>query len=784
MTGSASAWWDSFCATHDDPASITWEEFTLAFREFFVPKEMMMQKAAEFRNLKQGTMRVQEYVNLFIKMMRYAPDDTRTDEKKQYWFLQGLHPEIRVLLTVGVYRSLRHMMNKAIPIGKEVLDYNGGESSKRKRTDHMSLPKTFQRPWYDLGDSDDDLDYNADVQGSIRQRQSYQPLGEDSWEEPPTPIPIPGDLAFTCYVCGSLDHKDELCPYKEKKKRKRKRHAKAHTHRRSDQCTQARAPHLAIQGQLNHVTAEDTTNAPDVVLVKLVHPSGQDVEFEPVQSSVIHQLHSLVTKTLEEIPVVCEYPDIFPDDIPGLPPDRAVEFAINLVPGTAPIAKAPYRMSRKEYDELKRQLDELLEKGLIRCSVSPWGAPVLFVKKRDGTMRLCIDYRELNAVTIKSKCPMPRIDDLLDQLKGAKYFSKIDLRSGYHQMKIREEDVPKIAFVTRYGHHEFTVVSSGLTNAPAYFMNMMNLVLMEELKQFVVTREEHEEHLRVVLEKLRKNQLYGKLSKCEFWLEKVALLGHVWTTEGVSVDPKKIEAVSNWKTPRNVTENISFLGLAKYYRRFIENFSKIAKPMTELLKDKVSFEWNDKREKSFQCLKDKLTTTPVLTLPDLQKDFVVYCDASRQGLGCVLMQDNRVVSYASRQLRAHEENYPTHDLELAAVVNALKIWRHYLIGNMCDIYTDHKSLKYIFTQSELNMRQRRWLELIKDYEQEIHYHPGKANVMADALSRKSYCNLLTGEELSAELCAEMEQLRLDFVTNEQLNELRVRCTLEDQIRQA
>ncbi|WVZ52241.1 hypothetical protein U9M48_003323 [Paspalum notatum var. saurae] len=206
--------------------------------------------------------------------------------------------------------------------------------------------------------------------------------------------------------------------------------------------------------------------------------------------------------------------------------------------------------------------------------------------------------------------------------------------------------------------------------------------------------------------------------------------------------------------------------------------------MTELLKDKVSFEWNDEREKSFQCLKDKLTTTPVLTLPDLQKDFVVYYDASRQGLGCVLMQDNRVVSYASRQLRAHEENYPTHDLELAAVVHALKIWRHYLIGNKCDIYIDHKSLKYIFTQSKLNMRQRRWLELIKDYQLEIHYHPGKANVVADALSRKSYCNLLTGEEMSAELCAKMELLRLDSVTTEQLNELRVRCTLEDQIRQA
>ncbi|WVZ75690.1 hypothetical protein U9M48_023725 [Paspalum notatum var. saurae] len=385
------------------------------------------------------------------------------------------------------------------------------------------------------------------------------------------------------------------------------------------------------------------------------------------------------------------------------------------MPGTAPIAKAPYRI------------------------VSPWGALVLFTNKRDETMRLCIDYCELNA--------------------GAKYFSKIDLRYGYHQIKICEEDIPKTAFVTRYGHHEFTVVPS---------------VFTDDILIYSKTYEEHGKHLRVVLEKLRKNQLFGKFCKCEFLLEKVALLGHVFTAEGVLVDPNKIEAVPHWKTPRNVTEIRSFLGLAKYYRRFIENFSKIAKPMTDLLKDKVLFEWNDKCEKSFRCLKDKLTTTPVLTLPDLQKDFVVYCNASRQGLGCVLMQDNHVASYASRQLRAHEENYPTHDLELAAVVHALKIWRHYLIGNKCVIYTDHKGMKYIFTQSELNMRQRRWLELIKDYQLEIHYHPGKANVVADALSRKSYCNLLTGEEMSVELCAEMEQL----------NELRVKCTLEDQIRQA
>jgi hypothetical protein len=317
-------------------------------------------------------------------------------------------------------------------------------------------------------------------------------------------------------------------------------------------------------------------------------------------------------------------------------------------------------------------------------------------------MRMCVDYRALNEVTIKNKYPLPRIDDLFDQLKGAKYFSKIDLRSGYFQLKIRESDIPKTAFVTRYGQFEFTVMSFGLTNAPAYFMNLMNKVFMDELDKFVVvfiddiliyskSMQEHEQHLRVVLEKLRAHKLYAKFSKCEFWLERVAFLGHILTAEGVAVDPEKVEAVSNWQRPTNVSEIRSFLGLAGYYRRFIEGFSKIARPMTELLKKEKKFAWTENCERSFQELKQRLTTAPVLTLPDIHRDFVIYCDASRQGLGCVLMQEGRVVAYASRQLRTHEQNYPTHDLELAAVVHALKIWRHYLIGNKCEIYTDHKS---------------------------------------------------------------------------------------------
>ncbi|KAL0551336.1 hypothetical protein IC582_010422 [Cucumis melo] len=451
--------------------------------------------------------------------------------------------------------------------------------------------------------------------------------------------------------------------------------------------------------------------------------------------------------SLSSEPVVRDYPDVFPEELPGLPPHREVEFAIELEPGTVPISRAPYRMAPAELKELKVQLQELLDKGFIRPSVSPWGAPVLFVKKKDGSMRLCIDYRELNKVTVKNRYPLPRIDDLFDQLQGATVFSKIDLWSGYHQLRIKDGDVPKTAFRSRYGHYEFIVMSFGLTNAPAVFMDLMNRVFREFLDTFVIvfiddiliyskTEAEHEEHLRMVLQTLRDNKLYAKFSKCEFWLKQVSFLGHVVSKAGVSVDPAKIEAVTGWTRPSTVSEVRSFLGLAGYYRRFVENFSRIATPLTQLTRKGALFVWSKACEDSFQNLKQKLVTAPVLTVPDGSGSFVIYSDASKKGLGCVLMQQGKVVAYASRQLKSHEQNYPTHDLELAAVVFALKIWRHYLYGEKIQIFTDHKSLKYFFTQKELNMRQRRWLELVKDYDCEILYHPGKANVVADALSRK------------------------------------------------
>ncbi|GJZ74898.1 putative reverse transcriptase domain-containing protein [Tanacetum coccineum] len=384
-------------------------------------------------------------------------------------------------------------------------------------------------------------------------------------------------------------------------------------------------------------------------IVRIPLPNGEILEVQGERPE--KDLGSLACikadeKKLDDIRIVRDFPEVFPDDLLGLPHVREVEFRIDLIPGASPVVRSPYRLAPSEMLELSNQLKELQEKGFIRPSHSPWGAPVLFVKKKDGSMRMCIDYRELNKLTIKNRYPLPRIDDLFDQLQGACCFSKIDLRSGYHQLRVREEDIPKTAFRTRYGHFEFTVMPFGMTNAPAIFMDLMNRVCKPYLDKFVIvfiddiliyskSEEEHEVHLKTILDLLKTGEV--------------------------------VESVKNWKTPESPTEIRSFLGLAGYYRRFIENFSKIAKPLTLLTQKNKAYVWGDKQDEAFQILKEKLFNAPVLAFPDGPDDFVVYCDASKQDFGCVLMQRGIVIAYASRQLKKHEKNYTTYDLELGAV---------------------------------------------------------------------------------------------------------------------
>ncbi|XP_048624125.1 uncharacterized protein LOC125592769 [Brassica napus] len=411
---------------------------------------------------------------------------------------------------------------------------------------------------------------------------------------------------------------------------------------------------------------------------------------------------------ITDIAVVQEFEDVFAA-LKYLPSPRSNPFTINLEPGAKLIAKAPYRMAPTELAELKKQLEDLMEKGFIKPSSSQWGAPVLFVKKNDGSMRLCIDYRGINNITIKDKYPLPRIDELLDHIRGASWFSKIDSGSGYHQIPFSEGDVMKIAFRTRYGQYEFVVIPFGLTNAPAAFRRLMNEVFHDYLDKFVIifiddiliyskTEVEHKAHLKLVLEQLRNQKLYAKFSKCCFWKREIGFLGHRVSGDGVSVDLEKVKAIEEWQIPSTVTEIRSFLGLAGYYRKFVKNFSSIAKPLIKLTGKGVPFIWGKETEEAFQRLEKALTTTPVLALSEQDKPYTVYADAFRFGLGCVLMQEGKVITYASRKLRKHEENYPTHDLEIAAMV--------------------------------------RWTEFVVDYDLKIQYHPGKANVVADALSRR------------------------------------------------
>src|SRR3954466_11754096 len=381
--------------------------------------------------------------------------------------------------------------------------------------------------------------------------------------------------------------------------------------------------------------------------VQLFHPSGkivnhtthlsQDAE---AQIYALNTLNASPLEGIEHVSVVREFLDIFPEELPGIPPIREVEFVIDLKPGTTHIAKRPYKMPPHELLELKKEIDEALQKGFIRPSSSAWGAPSLFIKKKDGTNRLVQDYRLINQATIQNKYPLPRINDLYDQLAGSSVFSKLDLRLGYHQIRVCEEDIPKTAFVTRYGSYEYTVMSFGLTNAPATFSRLMNYIFMEYLDKFVVVylddiliysknEEEHAEHLCLILEKLREHKLYAKYSKCEFWLPEVTYLGHVISKDGIAVTPERIQAILDWTPPKTDKQVRSFLGLASYCRRFVENFSKIARPLTNLLHKGVKFEWTDKCQESFQALKDKLTSPSVLAPPDTQKDFVIYCDASR-----------------------------------------------------------------------------------------------------------------------------------------------------------
>nr|AAX96626.1 retrotransposon protein, putative, Ty3-gypsy sub-class [Oryza sativa Japonica Group]ABA92968.1 retrotransposon protein, putative, Ty3-gypsy subclass [Oryza sativa Japonica Group] len=713
LHGPTAEWWNHFRQNRAAGKPITWREFTAAFKKTHIPSGVVALKKREFSALNQGSRSVIEYLHDFNRLARYAPEDVRTDRElatptQNQPVRKEQGSKLGVCFNCGDPGHYANKCPKPRRVKTAPVQNNSNAPAPKARVNHVTAAEAQNAPDVVLGTFPvntipttvlfDSGATHSFLSKSFASNHGMEVISLGR----PLLVNTSGNQVSSTQYCPSITIEIEEIPFPSTLILLESKDLDVI---------------LGMDWLIRHRGVIDGANRK----VTLTSSNGQTVSFF-VFSPRSHGL-TLNQVALQEIPIVQDYPDVFPEDLPGMPPKRDIEFQIDLVPGTNPIHKRPYRMAANELAEVKRQVDDLLQKGYIRPSTSPWGAPVIFVEKKDHTQRMCVDYRTLNEVTIKNKYPLPRIDDLFDQLEGATIFSKIDLRSGYHQLRIREEDIPKTAFTTQYGLFECTVMSFGLTNAPAFFMNLMNKVFMEYLNKFVVvfiddiliyskTKEEHEEHLRLALEKLREHQLYAKLSKCEFWLPEVKFLGHVISVGGVAMDPSNVESVLNWKQPKMVLEIRSFLGLAGYYRRFIENFSKIGRPMTRLLQKDVKYKWTEECEQSFQELKKRLVTVPVLVLPDPRKD-------------------GKVVAYASRQLRPHENNYPTHDLELAAVVHALKIWRHYLFGNRTEMYTDHKSLKYIFTQPDLNMRQQRWLELIKDYDMEIHYHPGSTKMYQD-----------------------------------------------------
>ncbi|GJV01760.1 putative reverse transcriptase domain-containing protein [Tanacetum coccineum] len=758
----ALTWWNSQIRTlsWEVTVSMSWNDFKCMTIQEFCPSHEMQKLESELWNHAMVGAGHAAYTDRFHELAKLVPHLVTPESRMIERYVYGFAPQIRGMVAATEPKTTQKAVQisgaltdeavrngtikkvvKRGNVGEPSKDRNGRDDNKRTRT--VNAFTTTVNP---VGREDTGTwskcttcnSYHAPG-GPFRTCYNYNcpsHLAKDCRSAPKNVnlVNARNPPVKACYECGSTDHVRPACPRWNRvqgpgENRPNQVIANNEGQGRENQRNQAR-------GRTFMLGAEEARQNPNIVtgtftlnkhLATTLFDSGADYSFvfttfipllglEPSDLGFKYEIEIASGKlvkidkvikgckleiegnifNIDLIPfghgsfyVIIDSPEVFPNDLSGLPPIREIKFWIELTLGAMPVAKSPYRLAPSELEVLSGQLKELQDK----------------------------------------------------------FFSKIDLRSGYHQLRVHEDDIPKTAFRTRYGHFEFTVMPFGLTNAPAIFMDLMNRVCRPYLDKFVIvfiddiliyskTQEEHVEHLRLVLELLKKEKLYAKFSKCEFWLREVQFLGHVINGNGIHVDPSKIEAVKNWKAPRTPTEVRSFLGLAGYYRRFIENFSKIAKSLTILTQKSKTFNWGEEQEYAFQTLKDKLCNAPVLALPDGSEDFVVYCDASGIGLGCVLMQRGKVIAYASRQLKIHENNYTTHDLELGAVVFALKIWRHYLYGTKSVIYTDHKSLQHIFSQKELNMRQRRWIELFSDYDCEIRYHPGKANVVADALSRK------------------------------------------------
>uniref|UniRef100_A0A2N9I0N6 Reverse transcriptase n=1 Tax=Fagus sylvatica TaxID=28930 RepID=A0A2N9I0N6_FAGSY len=693
FTDYAIIWWDQLVMNrrrNHERAIETWEEMRAIMRRRFVPSHYYRDLYQKLQSLTQGYRSVDDYYKeMEIALIRANVEEDR--EATMARFLNGLNRDIANVVELQHYVELEDMVHMAIKVERQL---------KRKGT-HSFQNLGSSTSWKSNWRKDEGAVLKSKTEPPKR-REEVPSVNKGKTESQTC------NRDIKCFRCLGVGHIASQCPNK-------------------------RTMIARVDGEVETESESDADQMP-----MLEDTCDDDVEY-PVEGESLVARRALSAQ---------EYEDVFPNDMPSeLPPIRGIEHQIDFVPGATIPNRPAYRSNPEETKELQRQVEELLAKGHVRESMSPCAVPVLLVPKKDGTWRMCVDCRAINNITVKYRHPIPRLDDMLDELHGSCIFTKIDLKSGYHQIRMKEGDEWKTAFKTKYGLYEWLVMPFGLTNAPSTFMRLMNHALRAFLARFVVvyfddilvyskSLDEHINHLHCVLTVLRKEKLYANLKKCSFCLDKVVFLGFVVGAKGIAVDEEKVKAIKEWPTPKSITEVRSFHGLASFYRRFVKDFSTLAAPLTEIVKKSVGFKWGSEQDRAFIEIKERLCGAPLLALPDFSKTFEIECDVSGIGIGAVLMQEKRPIAYFNEKLNGAALNYPTYDKELYALVRALETWQHYLWPKEFVIHTDHESLKHLKGQGKLNRRHAQWMEFIETFPYVIKYKQGKENIVADALSRR------------------------------------------------
>uniref|UniRef100_A0A2N9HPK0 RNA-directed DNA polymerase n=1 Tax=Fagus sylvatica TaxID=28930 RepID=A0A2N9HPK0_FAGSY len=757
FTDYAIIWWDQLVMNrrrNHERAIETWEEMRAIMRRRFVPSHYYRDLYQKLQSLTQGYRSVDDYYKeMEIALIRANVEEDR--EATMARFLNGLNRDIANVVELQHYVELEDMVHMAIKVERQL---------KRKGT------RSFQNPgsstsWKSNWRKDEGAVLKSKTEPPKR-REEVPSVNKGKTESQTR------NRDIKCFRCLGVGHIASQCP--NKRTMIARVDGEVETESESD----------ADQMPMLEDTCDDDVEYPvegeSLVARRALSAQVKEDDMEQQRENIFHTRCHINNKVCSMIidggscTNVASTTLVEKLNFPTLKhpmPTRMKYFVMlflcmrvtyywaghgNLtgrpfmmgsrIGATIPNRPA-YRSNPEETKELQRQVEELLAKGHVRESMSPCAVPVLLVPKKDGTWRMCVDCRAINNITVKYRHPIPRLDDMLDELHGSCIFTKIDLKSGYHQIRMKEGDEWKTAFKTKYGLYEWLVMPFGLTNAPSTFMRLMNHALRAFLGRFVVvyfddilvyskSLDEHIDHLHCVLTVLRKEKLYANLKKCSFCLDKVVFLGFVVGAKGIAVDEEKVKAIKEWPTPKSITEVRSFHGLASFYRRFVKDFSTLAAPLTEIVKKSVGFKWGSEQDRAFIEIKERLCGAPLLALPDFSKTFEIECDASGIGIGAVLMQEKRPIAYFSEKLNGAALNYPTYDKELYALVRALETWQHYLWPKEFVIHTDHESLKHLKGQGKLNRRHAQWMEFIETFPYVIKYKQGKENIVADALSRR------------------------------------------------